>query len=144
MGGEVSHNLFIIKDDARAWFHLRSALRNNGGQFGEQSRFARSLSPTLSQRERGRCQPSLGLNPILPKTARATIKRYLTVRFLRRLNPFQKDVRMINEHIQNFFEEGELSPESVIRKFRITAADGKTYDAQPQRIDAEFEQAERN
>ena len=43
---------------------------------------------------------------------------------------FQKDVRTINEHIQNVFEEGELSPESVIRKFRITAADGKTYDTQ--------------
>ncbi len=43
---------------------------------------------------------------------------------------FQKDVRTINEHIQNLFEEGELSPESVIRKFRITAADGKTYDTQ--------------
>lgn len=111
------------------------------GWFGKQCRVARTLTPALSKRERGRCQPSLGLNPILPKTARATIKRYLTVRFLRRLNPFQKDVRMINEHIQNFFEEGELSPESVIRKFRITAADGKTYDAQPQRIDAEFEQA---
>ena len=43
---------------------------------------------------------------------------------------FQKDVRTINEHIQNVFEEGELSPESVIRKFRITAADGKSYATQ--------------
>lgn len=41
---------------------------------------------------------------------------------------FQKDVRTINEHIQNIFEEGELKPDSVIRKFRITAADGKTYE----------------
>jgi hypothetical protein len=41
---------------------------------------------------------------------------------------FQKDVRTINEHIQNVFEENELVPESVIRKFRITAADGKSYD----------------
>ncbi len=40
---------------------------------------------------------------------------------------FQKDVRTINEHIQNVFEEGELSPDSVIRNFRITAVDGKTY-----------------
>ena len=38
---------------------------------------------------------------------------------------FQKDLRTINEHIQNVFEEGELSPESVIRKFRITAADAE-------------------
>ena len=43
---------------------------------------------------------------------------------------FQKDVRTINEHIQNVFAEAELSPDSVIRKFRITAADGKTYDTQ--------------
>jgi len=41
---------------------------------------------------------------------------------------FQKDVRTINEHIQNVFAEGELSPRSVIRKFRITAADGKGYE----------------
>ena len=41
---------------------------------------------------------------------------------------FQKDVRTINEHIQNIFEEGELAADSVIRKFRITAADGKSYD----------------
>ena len=38
---------------------------------------------------------------------------------------FQKDVRTINEHIRNIFEEAELSPESVIRKFRITAADAE-------------------
>jgi len=38
---------------------------------------------------------------------------------------FQKDVRTINEHIQNIFDEGELLPEAVIRKFRITAADKK-------------------
>ncbi len=43
---------------------------------------------------------------------------------------FQKDVRTINEHIQNVFAEAELTQDSVIRKFRITAADGKTYDTQ--------------
>ena len=48
---------------------------------------------------------------------------------------FQKDVRTINEHIQNVFAEGELSPESVIRKFRITAADGKTYETQHHNLD---------
>ena len=41
---------------------------------------------------------------------------------------FQKDVRTVNEHIQNIFTEKELNPDSVIRNFRITAADGKTYD----------------
>ena len=43
---------------------------------------------------------------------------------------FQKDVRTINEHIQNVIAENELVSESVIRKFRITAADGKTYETQ--------------
>jgi hypothetical protein len=41
---------------------------------------------------------------------------------------FQKDVRTINEHIQNVISEGELLGDSVIRKFRITAGDGKSYD----------------
>ena len=40
---------------------------------------------------------------------------------------FNKDVRTINEHIQNVFTEGELIEKSVIRKFRITANDGKSY-----------------
>jgi len=48
---------------------------------------------------------------------------------------FQKDVRTINEHIQNIFEEGELPQESVIRNFRITAQDGKTYDTQHYNLD---------
>ena len=48
---------------------------------------------------------------------------------------FQKDVRTINEHIKNIFKEGELAPESVIRKFRITAADGKSYDTAHYNLD---------
>jgi len=40
---------------------------------------------------------------------------------------FDKDVRTVNEHIQNIFKEKELPAKSVIRKFRITAADGKVY-----------------
>ena len=37
---------------------------------------------------------------------------------------FQKDVRTINEHIKNVYEEGELEPESTIRKFRIVQTEG--------------------
>ncbi len=37
---------------------------------------------------------------------------------------FQKDVRTINEHIGNIYEEGELSPEATIRKFRIVQTEG--------------------
>ena len=43
---------------------------------------------------------------------------------------FQKKVRTIIEHIQNIFAEGELAAESVVRKFRITADDGKSCDTQ--------------
>src|SRR5438477_12370827 len=41
---------------------------------------------------------------------------------------FDKDVRTINEHVVNIFKEKELNRTSVIRKFRITANDGKTYE----------------
>jgi hypothetical protein len=40
---------------------------------------------------------------------------------------FAVDVRTINEHLQNIFANSELNEESVIRKFRITATDGKKY-----------------
>jgi hypothetical protein len=39
---------------------------------------------------------------------------------------FEVDVRTISDHLQAIFQSGELEPESVIRKIRITAADGKT------------------
>lgn len=41
---------------------------------------------------------------------------------------FQKSKSTISEHISNIFKEGELYQESVVRKFRTTAADGKSYD----------------
>jgi len=37
---------------------------------------------------------------------------------------FQKDVRTINEHLRNLFQEGELSPGATIRKFRIVRQEG--------------------
>jgi len=37
---------------------------------------------------------------------------------------FDKDIRTINEHIKNIYEEGELEPESTIRKFRIVQVEG--------------------
>jgi len=48
---------------------------------------------------------------------------------------FDKDVRTVNEHIQNVFEDGELEPNSVIRNFRITAADGKKYETMHYNLD---------
>ena len=37
---------------------------------------------------------------------------------------FQKDVRTINEHLLNIFEEGELHRKATIRKFRIVRQEG--------------------
>lgn len=37
---------------------------------------------------------------------------------------FGKDVRTINEHLQNIFAEGELPPEATIRKIRIVQTEG--------------------
>jgi hypothetical protein len=48
---------------------------------------------------------------------------WLTQRLLAEL--YQKDVRTINEHIQNIFEEAELDPGATIRKFRIVQIEGK-------------------
>jgi hypothetical protein len=38
---------------------------------------------------------------------------------------FEKDVRTINEHLLNVFDEGELRREATIRKFRIVRTEGK-------------------
>ena len=37
---------------------------------------------------------------------------------------FQKDVRTINEHLQNIYDEAELDPGATIRKFRIVRQEG--------------------
>ena len=37
---------------------------------------------------------------------------------------YQKDVRTVNEHLRNIFEEGELDPGATIRKFRIVRQEG--------------------
>jgi hypothetical protein len=37
---------------------------------------------------------------------------------------YQKDVRTINEHLQNLYEEGEIDPQATIRKFRIVRQEG--------------------
>lgn len=41
---------------------------------------------------------------------------------------FQKSRVTITEHIKNIFKEGELTEDSVCRKFRHTAVDGKEYE----------------
>ncbi len=37
---------------------------------------------------------------------------------------FQKDVRTVNEHLVNIYDEGELAREATIRKFRIVRQEG--------------------
>ncbi|MBI2908642.1 MAG: virulence RhuM family protein [Chloroflexi bacterium] len=40
---------------------------------------------------------------------------------------FGVDVRTVSEHLQSIFRSGELNEQAVIRRIRITAADGKAY-----------------
>ena len=49
---------------------------------------------------------------------------------------FGVSVPTINEHLKNVFNAGELAEHSVIRKFLITAADGKNYNTQHYSLDA--------
>ena len=49
---------------------------------------------------------------------------------------FEVSVPTINEHLKNIFSSGELVEDSVIRKFRITAADGKQYSTLFYNLDA--------
>src|SRR5690606_28035046 len=46
------------------------------------------------------------------------------------------DVRTVSEHLKNIFVSQELTAEAVIRKFRITASDGKNYQTQFYNLDA--------
>ena len=48
---------------------------------------------------------------------------------------FDKNVRTISEHINNIFQEQELDEKAVIRNFRITASDGKSYNTQHYNLD---------
>ena len=80
----MSLNESIVEDAALEWF-------------GEQSRVAPTLIPAFSQREKGKEREAIRrLNFSIPEEAsacalhadrRATIKRYLQVRFEREMNP---------------------------------------------------------
>ena len=49
---------------------------------------------------------------------------------------FEVTIPTINEHLKNIFDSSELQRDSVIRKFRTTAADGKNYNTQFYNLDA--------
>lgn len=59
---------------------------------------------------------------------------WLTQKLIARL--FDVTVPTVNEHLKNIFESGEVDEDSVIRKFRITADDGKAYNTQHYHLDA--------
>jgi hypothetical protein len=48
---------------------------------------------------------------------------------------FQSSKANISEHIKNIFKEGELDRDSVVRKFRTTASDGKKYEVEHYNLD---------
>ena len=48
---------------------------------------------------------------------------------------FNKDKRTVSEHINNIFREGELDKISVVRNFRTTAPDGKSYNTNYYNLD---------
>jgi len=49
---------------------------------------------------------------------------------------FQTTKQNVGQHLKNVFEDGELSPEAVVKKFFTTAADGKNYDSNFYNLDA--------
>lgn len=49
---------------------------------------------------------------------------------------FQSSKSNISEHIKHIFEEGELDKDAVVRKFRTTAEDGKSYNVTYYNLDA--------
>ena len=49
---------------------------------------------------------------------------------------YNVETHTINYHLKKVFADSELEETSVIRKFRITAADGKNYDTQHYKLSA--------
>jgi hypothetical protein len=49
---------------------------------------------------------------------------------------YDVETHTVNYHLKKVFDDGELSAGSVIRNFRITAADGKSYDTQHYNLSA--------
>jgi hypothetical protein len=49
---------------------------------------------------------------------------------------FAVDTNTVGEHLQNIFKSHELDQNSVTRKFRVTASDGKNYNTQFYSLDA--------
>ena len=48
---------------------------------------------------------------------------------------FDRDKSVVSRHIKAIFEDGELSPDSVVASYATTAADGKTYQVDHYRLE---------
>lgn len=48
---------------------------------------------------------------------------------------YQKSKSSISEHIKEIFKDGELNEDSVVRKYRTTAANGKAYSTSYYNLD---------
>ena len=59
---------------------------------------------------------------------------WLTQKLMAQL--FEVSTATINEHLKNIFRDDELNQDSVIRNFRITASDGKSYNTKHYNLDA--------
>jgi hypothetical protein len=59
---------------------------------------------------------------------------WLTQKMLAQL--YDVNVRTVNEHLKKIFGDSELQEDAVIRKFRITATDGKSYNTQHYKLPA--------
>ncbi|AHE97226.1 virulence RhuM family protein [Thioalkalivibrio paradoxus] len=59
---------------------------------------------------------------------------WLTQKMMAQL--YDVNVRTVNEHLKTIFADSELRKDSVIRKFRITASDGKNYNTQHYKLPA--------
>jgi len=59
---------------------------------------------------------------------------WLTQKLIAKL--FDVHIATVNEHLKNIFKTNELQEEAVIRKFLITANDGKNYNTQHYNLDA--------
>jgi len=54
---------------------------------------------------------------------------------------YDVETHTVNYHLKKVFEDAELEADSVVRNFRITAADGKTYDTRHYNLSATFAEA---
>jgi hypothetical protein len=59
---------------------------------------------------------------------------WLTQKLIAKL--FDVHIATVNEHLKNIFKKQELEANSVIRKFLITASDGKTYNTKHYNLEA--------